>query len=156
MKLGEFRRLTKSYTDDFELVINNLGDRDDIPCWGVINYTKTASGQPCCLIMPADVKMSFKDLLEYIKEYIFNWAENNMDEETRNNLCFWLNPIGGFAQLDISLRSIAGRTVWHRIIWYNFHLLLFKIGGKFRILCKSKQEYYDALIDMEEQKEERR
>lgn len=80
-----------------------------------------------------------------MRDLIFKWILKNIDEETVYDILFWVCPIGSCGKLDINLREIAGLPVWHRIAWYNLHLLFFKVGGKLRLLNKDLKEYYDAL-----------
>jgi hypothetical protein len=154
MNLGKFRKSTEHYSDDFELVISSVGDRHDIGSWGVINYTRTIDSKPYCLLIPEKVKMTFKEFSLYVKDLFWDWFENNIEERTRDDIMFWIQPIGSFAALDISLRGMAGLPCWHRIAWYNICLLLFNIRGKFKWLSKDMQEYYNLLQEYKKDKGE--
>ena len=145
MNLGEFRHKIRHYKDDTELVVSSIRGRHDIDIYGVIDYTIIDTKKHYCLIMPEENKMTLKEFLIYVKDLFIDWFENNVDERKRDNICFWINPLGGLSKLDINLRSMVGLPVWHRVLWYNFNLILFKIGGKFKLLNKNMQKYYDLM-----------
>jgi len=162
MDLGKFRELTKNFADNYELVISNTRDREDFATDWASCYTKESKLEDkgenkkyYCYITPIRPKQTFKEFLFEIKELFLEWFEGNIDEKTRDEIMFWIQPIGSFAALDISLRGMAGLPIWHRAAWYNLHLLLFKIRGRFNWLSKDMQAYYNALEEYKKEKKAR-
>ena len=63
---------------------------------------------------------------------------------------FWIFPIG-IGKLDIKLRNMCNKTVWHRILWHDIYLIFFKFLGKFKMLGKKYQKYYESVEEYNKQ-----